>query len=372
MVAAMIGEASRAAGGEVTHTLDVQTPATGRWRLHPMWLSLGLIVPLLACAPSPPDTVAHTLSILPGEVYPHASGVMELPTSHRPPTAVRVSLEGLAPQSSYVLSLNAAEPDSPTGEALGRLTSAGWPTGALYHAPEGGELGVWNFATLRTDSEGRAEQTLELPLPPGDYKARLFVKTSGPEGNVHILQSQIVFLAVDPVSRAWSWGLLGAAVVPLLGWGLWVALRKRSSRDEPGEDRSAGSERRNTLVDRCRADGTLRHSPTYHWVEICGRRKTFRPRQALVLQILCEHDPNGDGLPQQEIVRIWEKTFATKRADPLRVRDIFRAYPDEPGDFLVRLPGPASVYRLRLEPRGTSTEVAVPPPRDTTASQDLF
>jgi len=42
--------------------------------------------------------------------------------------------------------------------------------------------------------------------------------------------------------------------------------------------------------------------------------------------------------------------YGVARANPVRVRDIFRAYKDEPGDFIVRVPGPASAYRLRLEP----------------------
>jgi len=105
-----------------------------------------------------------------------------------------------------------------------------------------------------------------------------------------------------------------------------------------------------TLVERARIEGNLRHGKRFSWIEIHNRRKHFRARQALVFQILCEQDPNCDGLPQEEIIREWEAVYEAKRANPVRVRDIFRACADEPGDFIVRVPGPASVYRLGLLP----------------------
>jgi len=108
-----------------------------------------------------------------------------------------------------------------------------------------------------------------------------------------------------------------------------------------------------TLVDQARSEGVLRHGKHFSWIEINNRRKQFRARQALVFQILCDQDPNCDGLPQEHIVREWEAVYEAKRANPVRVRDIFRAYPDEPGDFIVRVPGPASVYRLGIPVPGS-------------------
>jgi hypothetical protein len=96
--------------------------------------------------------------------------------------------------------------------------------------------------------------------------------------------------------------------------------------------------------------GVLVHHRNLSWIEIHGRRKSFRPRQALVFRILLENDPDCEGMLQEEIVKAWEKVYAVARANPVRVRDIFRACKDEPGDFIVRVPGPASAYRLRLEP----------------------
>jgi hypothetical protein len=126
--------------------------------------------------------------------------------------------------------------------------------------------------------------------------------------------------------------------------------RADGSAQAQGDSASASPQAAQTLVERARAEGVLLHHKNYAWIEIHGRRKSFRPRQALVFRILCEQDPNCDGVPQDEIVKAWEEVFQAKRANQVRVRDIFRSCEHEPGDFIVRVAGPASVYRLRLEP----------------------
>jgi len=312
------------------------------------------IVWLLACSPTPTEVRVLPLEPLPGQ-DPAASGEVQFPSSSTSPAAISVRLRGLVPDSQYVLCLNPWEPDSPTSQRLGSLGVHGWPLGAIYDNPLGYKEGHWNFVKIKTNARGVFEQAFSLPLPPLDYRIRFLVKTAPTHGSVSVLQSDALLMAVSPSPLpGWLTGTMVAlAFVPLV-FIARVRARDRSgdrpTRHRPSCDEPLEEGAPHTLVERARADGTLRHSKHYSWIEIHGRRKTFRPRQALVFRILCEQDPNCDGIPQEHIVKEWEAEFKAKRANPVRVRDIFRASPDEPGDFIVRVPGPASVYRLRLTP----------------------
>jgi hypothetical protein len=331
----------------------------------------------------------------PAADQPAVYGSVRITPSPRGHAGFTLSLTGLSPGETYVLCLNAQEPNSLSSETLGRLGIPGWPLGAFYPSAKGGVEGYWDFEKVQADAQGRFLRHFELPLPAMAYRVKLLVKTNQGVESRPVLHSQPLLLDVrGPLRVEVLTGTIAAlAVIPL---ALIARGRGRRSRITPEQahagDREHAGHREHagafapdpqattmeaeadplasaqpgcarTLVDRARAEGVFAHHKNYAWIEIHGRRKSFRPRQALVFRILCEHDPNCDGIPQDEIIKAWEEVFRAKRANPVRVRDIFRSCEHEPGDFIVRVAGPASVYRLRLEP--------TPPPSSPDPDSDL-
>jgi hypothetical protein len=263
---------------------------------------------------------------------------------------------------------------------LGNLGIPGYPLGGFYPGLSGGFEGYWDFEKIQTDARGGYLKHFELPLPAQAYRVKFLVKTNHDSGARPVLTSQPLLLDVrPPVALNMLTGIAALAALPLV-----FIVRGRGRRRapaceddvevvngvayepmpparpplelvEPASDAAApllenGSSCATTWVERARAEGVLLHHKNYAWIEIHGKRKSFRPRQAFVFRILCEHDPNCDGMPQDEIIKAWEQEFRATRANQVRVRDIFRSCEHEPGDFIVRVAGPASVYRLRLEP----------------------
>jgi hypothetical protein len=340
------------------------------------------------------------------------SGTLSVPLGAQRQVEMQLRIGGLAAGATYVLCLNAADAGSRTSQALGVLGLPGWPLGAFVSEtadaesgtnpdattePQTVRKGYWDFAKIQADAQGVYESTLELPLPALDYRVRLLVKEPPARGSRSILQSETLLLRVDPFSSA-RYGVAGATLLATLA-GLGVALRRRASARassgaaladahvhapavasllDPASQSSAAptivaphhdsspetasvpdvpvlaplpGTCPQSLVDRARAEGVFVHHKDFAWVEIHGRRKSFRPRQALVFRILCEQDPRCYGIPQEQIVKEWEAVYKVKRANPVRVLDIFRSREDEPGEFIERVPGSASVYRLRLTPR---------------------
>jgi len=343
----------------------------------------GLAALLLA---APLYAVAGELRVL--ELEPlvdiQANGHLHLPVQPGSVASLSVDVGGLAPISTYVLCLDAETAETPASAALGSLALPGWHPGNFWE-----KKGFWDFARVESDAEGRIAQAFELPLPPLDYRVRLLVKRVEPHGGmVSVLQSPVLLLDVRSKLReqAWILAIVAAFACPLpLLWLLHLLRRRHATVDtfalsDTREEAPAlegpvpapvvptaaevsapaaspplvavvRMEPPRTRVEQARAEGTLIHHRNLSWIEIHGRRKSFRPRQALVFRILMDSDPDCEGMLQEEIVKAWEKVYAVARANPVRVRDIFRACKDEPGDFIVRVPGPASAYRLRLEPK---------------------
>lgn len=359
----------------------------------------GLVALLLA---APLSAAAGELRVL--ELEPlediQANGHLHLPVQPGSVATLSVDLGGLAPISTYVLCLDAETAETPASAALGSLVLPGWAPGNLWE-----RKGFWDFARVETDAEGRIAQAFELPLPPLDYRVRLLVKRVEPHGGmVSVLQSPVLLLEVRSKLReqAWILAIVAAFACPLpLLWLVHLMRRRHqtvdtfalsTTREEApalegpvaapapaAADVGAASvspplvavvrmEPPRTRVEQARAEGTLTHHRNLSWIEIHGRRKSFRPRQALVFRILMDNDPDCEGMLQEEIVKAWEKVYAVARANPVRVRDIFRACKDEPGDFIVRVPGPASAYRLRLEPKAPAP-LAVEPEDAATDSE---
>ncbi len=345
-------------------------------------LAFGILA-LAACSEVP---ATRELPLEPAGDQTSVSGALRLTPSPRGHAGFTVSMAGLTPGATYVLCLNGKEPGSPSSETLGHLGIPGWPLGAFYPNPNGGYEGFWDFEKVQADALGRYERHFELPLPAQAYRVQFLVKTNHDVGALPVLKSQPLLLDVrDPLKVDLLTGTIAAlAAIPLVFIARGRGRRRlppdvddeclahadacdddgaveHSSRSAVGEAMElVGCAR--TRVDRARAEGVLQHHKNYAWIEIHGRRKSFRPRQALVFRILCEHDPNCDGIPQDEIIKAWEEVFRAKRANAVRVRDIFRSCEHEPGDFIVRVAGPASVYRLRLEP--------TPPPPSTDPDPD--
>jgi hypothetical protein len=349
-------------------------------------LLLGLLL-LLACRQ---DELIRETALEPIGGEAQASGSLRIPLSSRPVADLSIRLSGLEPGATYVLCLDTVEPGSDTSHALGNLGLPGWPLGAFVRTENGDEHGFWDFEKFKADATGSYSETVQLPLPPMDYRLRLLVKRSPSEGSRSLLQSETLLVSVDPLLEVRRWAGRAGLALAFAGLGLVMRSQRRTREREDGpvtdelesssmsppavestamdvdlddEDFAASSVQLScdvapqvpvqpprTLIEHARAEGVLLHHKTYAWVEIHGRRKSFRPRQALVFHILCEHDPNCDGLPQEQIVKEWEHVYRAKRANPVRVLDIFRSHPDEPGDFIERVAGSASVYRLRLEP----------------------
>jgi hypothetical protein len=353
-------------------------------------LLLGLLL-LLACREEGPPFRETPLEPLGGEAQ--ANGSLRIPLRSQPVADLSIQLEGLEPGASYVLCLNTVDAGTDTSAALGNLGLPGWPLGAFAIDDRGREHGYWDFEKFRADEGGRYAENVQLPLPPMEYRLRLLVKRSPADGSRSILQSETLLLSVDPLLEVRRWASGAGLALAFAGLGLVMRSQRRtreqraapSSETLPGPaaasepagfdagielDELVASEVHpigeplaqvpaqppRTLIERARAEGVFLHHKNYAWVEIHGRRKSFRPRQALVFHILCEQDPNCDGLPQEQIVKEWEHAYKAKRANPVRVLDIFRSHPDEPGDFIERVPGSASVYRLRLEPRAAEEE----------------
>jgi len=319
------------------------------------WIQIIALAGLLACTGASSETITLPVDPVPGTTL-SATGEVDFPAVSTGGAKIAVRLEGLDPDTTYILCLNPWDPESPTSELLGQIGLHGWPLGEIYEDPSSGvRVGHWNFARIETDANGSFSHTYDLPLPPFDYSIRMLIKTAHSAGSRTILQTDSLMMAVNPpmMGRLLAGTVVALAFVPLI----FIArgrsrdrrrVRLRHYSSDTG-DREPAPEY-HTLVERARAEGILCHNKRYTWIEIHNRRKTFRPRQALVFQILCEHDPNCDGMLQEDIVKEWEDVFSAKRANPVRVRDIFRASPDEPGDFIVRVPGPASAYKLRLTP----------------------
>src|SRR5262245_43518975 len=302
-------------------------------------------------------------------------GSLRVTPSPRGHAGFTLSVVGLDPTDTYRLCLNAEEADSSSSETLGNLGIPGWPLGAFHQAASGHE-GYWDFENAQADAQGRYQKHFEIPLPAQSYRVKFLVKTNQGASARSILTSQPFMLEVrTPLGVHWLTGTIAAmAAVPLMFIVRGRTMRRVRTDVEGEEDRPLAPRSEHgpaepelepadvvlpgplpfvggmrTCVDRARAQGVLRHNKNYTWIEIHGRRKIFRQRQALVFRILCEQDPNCGGILQDDIVKDWEAVFHATRANPVRVRDIFRSCQGEPGDFIVRVPGPASAYRLRLE-----------------------
>jgi hypothetical protein len=337
------------------------------------WVMLWL-VGLAACS-EPPQ--ARELPLEPIGDQRSVYGTLRVTPSARGHAGFTLKMSGLIPSETYILCLNAQDPGSKTSETLGNLGIPGWPLGAFYPNPAGGTEGFWDFEKVQANEQGSYERHFELPLPAHSYRIKFLVKPNASADHHPILTSQPLLLHVRAaleMADVLKTGTLAAlAALPLVFMARGRGRRKTfSDAEDDAQPREQASEPRveafdpsalqgapldapdatvaGTLVDRARAEGVLAHHKNYAWIEIHGRRKSFRSRQALVFRILCEQDPNCDGIPQDEIIKAWEEVFRAKRANPVRVRDIFRSCEHEPGDFIVRVPGPASVYRLRLEP----------------------
>jgi hypothetical protein len=343
---------------------------------------------LAACTEPPPS---RELPLEPLADQTPVYGKLRLTPSPRGHAGFTVSMMGLEPGATYVLCLNAQEAGSPSSDALGNLGVPGYPLGGFYPGLNGGFEGYWDFEKIQADARGGYLKHFELPLPPQAYRVKFLVKSNYDSGARPVLTSQPLLLDVRaPVGLEMLTGIAALAALPL---AFIVRGRGRRRTAECPDDLEAlngepyeplpspprpqlevvsseseadpvplGSACATTWVERARAEGVLLHHKNYAWIEIHGKRKSFRPRQAFVFRILCEHDPNCDGMPQDEIIKAWEEEFRAKRANPVRVRDIFRSCEHEPGDFIVRVAGPASVYRLRLE--------ATPPPHSCDPEND--
>ena len=348
-------------------------------------------------------TRATVLEPVPGEA--RGAGALVVPVGVHASGDLMISLSGLEPGEAYVLCLNAMHPATETSATLGTLGVPGWPLGAFVEEPDGRRKGFWDFAKVQADASGRYRGAFTLPLPAMDYRVMLLVKDVPGRGSGSFLQSEALMLSVDPLLGAKRLGSGIAAAVSLLVLTTLVVRRRLGPQRAPAgslpplprgapmpavsddadvaapeassrsdaedfacstaklacDDSSRDVESRveydsagasGTLVERARCAGTFVHHKDFAWVEIQGRRKTFRPRQALVFRILCEQDPECYGIPQEQIVKEWEAVYQAKRANPVRVLDIFRSREDEPGDFVERVPGSASVYRLKLDDPG--------------------
>ncbi len=327
------------------------------------------VLGMVACADAP---AVHELRLEPVADHSHvdpatvdstgARGRLRLTPSSPGHVSFTVSLVGLEPDATYALCLNAQEASSPSSDTLGSLGMPAWPLGGFYPSWAGGVEGYWDFEKVQSDSQGRYLHHFELPLPAQPYRVKFLVKIKYDSGARTILTSQPLLLDVRAPLDVYV--LTGIAVLAVMPVALILLRWSRRTGECPDEtdaghqeagpileaDSQNGLACAQTSVERARAEGLLLHHKNYAWIEIRGRRKRFRARQALVFRILCERDPNCEGMPQEEIVKAWEEQFGVSRANPVRVRDIFRSCEHEPGDFIVRVAGRASMYRLRLEP----------------------
>jgi hypothetical protein len=105
-----------------------------------------------------------------------------------------VTLNGLTPDESYWLSINAISLDSPENDILGRLKIPGWLPGAFH-----GSEGYWDLKEIKIDSQGRYAEQLILPLPPLTYGVKFFVKKR-PGGSIVLHRDALLFT----VDRRWT------------------------------------------------------------------------------------------------------------------------------------------------------------------------
>jgi hypothetical protein len=349
------------------------------------YAALAVIALVAACAG---ETRSREASLDPVGGETAARGSFELPLATQAEADLQIRLEGLEPGQAYLLSFDASEAGSQTSSLLGTIAVPGRPLGSTYTDATGVAHGFWDFETILGDAQGGYEGRIRLAMPRFDYRVRLLVKRAAAESTTSLLESEPFLLSVDPLLATRRWGAAGACVLVLASILMLRRLRRSATptrRAAPARARAPEPAREGpetvaapaieaapraddparTRVDQARAEGILVHQRNFAWVEIHGRRKSFRPRQALVFQILCEHDPDCDGMPQEQIIEEWERIYNVARANPVRIVDIFRSYSDEPGDFIERMPGPASMYRLRLE------REPAPPTRAAEAAEEV-
>lgn len=160
-----------------------------------------LLCALLSSAPGCSGRVEYRelpLEPVPGTAMGKNPGSMQLTVHRGGPVQLKLRLNGLQADTGYVLCLNPAAADSPTSRHLGTLSIPGWPLGEFWVNPSGQREGFWDFLRIQTDSEGRFDDTLTIPLPPMEYKVRLLIKHPQPQGVRSILQSNAIFMAIEP------------------------------------------------------------------------------------------------------------------------------------------------------------------------------
>ena len=98
----------------------------------------------------------------------NASGDLSYSDSYDGTFSAEVALTGLRPSAVYALTLN-GKPDKPGNEELSRVGKT--------VATGGGREGYLDFQMIRTDAQGRFRgRTTEVPLSPGRYDVKFFVK----------------------------------------------------------------------------------------------------------------------------------------------------------------------------------------------------
>ena len=139
---------------------------------------------------------------------------------------ITVKLSGLTPEEPYWLSINAGSPESWESKILGTFRAHGWPGGKFF-----GEEGYWDFKEITTDTQGKYEETITLPLPPGEYDVKFFIKKSYPKGGDVFLHNDSLSFEI---SESWSPWIIRGVIILVLAFAMFFVLR-RSPKPLPAE-----------------------------------------------------------------------------------------------------------------------------------------
>lgn len=158
-----------------------------------------------------------------GDPEPGASGSFCFAEKSVGPWQITVRLNGLTPNESYWLSLNAGSPGTPENRILGDIRIPGWRAGHYFE-----KEGFWDFKEIKTDAQGKFEDSASLPLPPLRYHVKFLIKKSYVQkgGRVVLYTDALVF----EIAESWTeWLRRWLAAVFIIPVGLiliWALARK--------------------------------------------------------------------------------------------------------------------------------------------------
>lgn len=266
-----------------------------------------------------------------GEPEEGASGSVCLNEQSIGSLSMRIKLNGLKPEESYWLSMNAGSPENLESDILATRRVPGWPPGRYYEHPSGKKEGYWDFKEITPDVQGKFEGTIVLPLPPADYIGmKFFLKKSYKKGGKVVLHNDVLSFKVKGTLTEWWWILL------LIGFSIGVALYFAWGRKKL----PAGGTKTKLESDISRGSD-FTYSPDFRWVCLNGQPFTLTPSQAQVIRLLFEaHEKKTPELGQSYIL---EQIESTSR----RLRDLFKSSP-KAWKELIRPGAKRGTFRLNI------------------------